>query len=154
MTVFKNIGAAVAGYVVMFAVAFPLFSLLWMVLGADGSFEPGSWEVTGVWLGASIVLGAMVSTAGGFACSKLAPSRQGVAILVGLVIVFAVLAFVEPAEVGASVRPDDIVMFDAMSQAQLPSWMLWLNPVIGVIGVLLGARLAENPGQPAPGGHG
>ena len=154
MQVLKNIGAAVAGYVVMFAVAFPLFSLLWMVLGADGSFQPGSWEVSRAWLWASIPLGAIVSTAGGFACSKLAPSRQGVAILVGLVIVFAVLAFVEPVEVGASLRPDDISMFDGMSQAQLPTWMLWLNPVIGVIAVLLGARLEEGRRKSAPGDHG
>lgn len=39
--VLKNILAAVLGYLVMFAVAFPLFSLMWVVLGADGSFEPG-----------------------------------------------------------------------------------------------------------------
>ena len=136
----KNILAAVFGYVVMFGVAFVLFSLMWLVLGAEGSFESGSWEVSGAWIGASIGLGAMVSMAGGFACSKLAASRQGVAILVALVIVVGIVSAM-PDAAAVGVRPDDVSMFDAMASAQLPTWILWLNPVIGVIAVLLGAKL-------------
>ena len=137
----RNILAAVLGYVVMFAVSFPLFSLMWLVLGADGSFQPGSWQVSGAWAAWSIALGGIVSTAGGFACSKLAVSRQGVAILIGLVILFAALAALPDAATGVVARPDGASMFDAMSSAQQATWMLWVNPVIGVIGVLLGATL-------------
>ena len=137
----RNILAAVLGYVVMFAVAFVLFSLMWMVLGADGSFEPGGWEVSGAWIGASIVLGAIVSMAGGFTCSKLAVSRQGVAILIGLVIVVGIVSAMPDAPAGGGVRPEDVSMFDAMTSAQQPAWIRWLNPVIGVIGVVLGAQL-------------
>jgi len=32
-------------------------------------------------------------------------------------------------------------MFDAMTSALQPSWTLWANPVIGIIGVLFGATL-------------
>ena len=138
--VLKNIVAAVLGYVVMFAVAFVLFSLMWMVLGADGSFEPGSWVVSGAWIGSNLVLGALVSIAGGFACSKLAASRGGVAILIGLVIVVGI-ASAMPDAAGAGVRPEDVSMFDAMTSAELPAWLRWLNPVIGVIAVILGAGL-------------
>ena len=83
--VLKNIVAAVLGYVVMFAAAFVLFSLMWMVLGADGAFTPGGWEVSGAWITSSIVLGVIVAISGGFTCSKLAASRQGVHILIALV---------------------------------------------------------------------
>jgi hypothetical protein len=140
MQVLRNILAAVLGYVVMFAVAFVLFSLTWMVLGADGSFEPGGWGVTGAWIGTSIVLGVIVSIAGGFACSKLAPSYQGVAILIGLVIVVGIVAAM-PEAPAAAVRPEGVSMFEAMSSARQPGWLLWLNPVFGVIGVVLGAKL-------------
>ena len=140
----KNILAAVLGYVVMFAVSFPLFSLMWVVLGADGSFQPGSWQVSGAWVASSIVLGGIVSTAGGFSCSKLAASRQGVAILIGLVILLAILAALPDAATDLGARPDDVSMFDAMTSAEQPSWMLWINPVIGVIGVLFGATLEES----------
>ena len=140
----KNVLAAVLGYVVMFVVSFPLFSLMWMVLGAEGSFRPSSWKVSGAWISSSIVLGMIVSTAGGFSCSKLAASRQGVAILVGLVIVLAIVAALPDAATGPAMRPDDISMFDAMTSAEQPSWILWLNPVIGVLGVVLGAKLEES----------
>jgi hypothetical protein len=32
-------------------------------------------------------------------------------------------------------------MFDAMVSAEQPAWIMWLNPVVGVIGLLLGAKL-------------
>lgn len=136
----RNSLAAVAGYVVMFAVAFVLYSGMWAVLGADGSFAPGSWQVSGAWISASIVLGLIVSVAGGFACSKLSASRGGVAILIGLVVIVGILSAI-PDEAVAAVRPDAVSMFDAMSAAQQPTWLLLLNPVLGVIGVALGARL-------------
>ena len=140
----KNILAAVLGYVVMFAVSFPLFWLMWVVLGADGSFQPGSWQVSGAWVALSILLGGIVSTAGGFSCSKLAASRQAVAILIGVVILFAILAALPDAATDLGVRPDGVSMFDAMTSAQQPRWMQWINPVIGVIGVLFGATLEES----------
>jgi hypothetical protein len=74
--VFKNVLAAVLGYVVMFVVAFVLFSLSWMVLGADSSFAPGGWQVSGAWIGVSVVLGLIVSIAGG-AASRSWPRTAG-----------------------------------------------------------------------------
>jgi len=139
--VLKNILAAVLGYVVMFAVSFPLFGLLWSVLGADGAFAAGSWNVSCEWIIGSIVLGGLVSIAGGFSCSWAAVSRGGVAILVGLVLAFGILALVPDAGVAPGLRPDQVSMFDAMTSAQQPLGMLWLNPVLGVIGVLFGAML-------------
>ena len=148
--VLKNILAAVLGYVVIFAVAFVLFSLRWMVLGADGSFEPGGWEVSGAWIGSNIVLGTIVSVAGGFTCSKLAANRQGVAILIGLVIVVGILSAMPDAEAAGAVRPEGVSMFDAMTSVRLPVWIQWLNPVIGVIAVVLGAKLeAKTSAQPS-----
>ena len=141
MKVLKNIFAAIMGYVVMFAVAFALFSLMWMVLEADGSFEPGSWQVSGAWIGWNLVLGVIVSMAGGFACSKLASSYQGVAILIGLVIVVGILSAIPDAASAAVGRPDEVSMFDAMTSAELPIWLAWINPVIGVFAVVLGAKL-------------
>ena len=137
----KNILAAVLGYVVMFVVSFPLFTLMWTLLGADGSFLPGSWQVSSAWAASSIVLGMTVAIAGGFSCSKLAATGQGVGILIGLVIALAILAAMPDAATAPAVRPADITMFDAMVSAEQPAWIMWLNPVIGVIAVLLGAKL-------------
>ena len=53
----RNIGGAVLGYIAMALVVMVLFTGLWMVIGAEGSFEPGTWEVSGVWSLATIVVG-------------------------------------------------------------------------------------------------
>jgi len=37
-------------------------------------------------------------------------------------------------------RTTDVGMFDAMSKAVMPFWVAALNPLIGLVGVLLGGR--------------
>ena len=137
----KNILAAIVGYVVMFAAVFITFSIMWLILGPGGSFEPGSWAVSTAWVGASIVLGLLAGIAGGFVCSKLAASHQGVAILIGLVLVLGIASAIPDAPVTVGPRPDDISMFDAMLTANQPRWLAWLTPVLGVVGTILGSRL-------------
>lgn len=139
----KNVTAAVVGYIVMFAAAFVLFSLMWTVLGADGAFAPGSWDVRMRWIIGSLGLGVIVAISGGFTCEKLSADRRGVVILVALVIVMAVLSAMPDAPLAPTgARPDGVSMFDAMSTAQQPGWLLVVNPIIGIVGVLFGAKLA------------
>jgi hypothetical protein len=142
MQILKNVGAAVAGYVAMFAVAFVLFSIMWAILGSERAFQPATWDITGAWIVGSIGLGLLVSMAGGATASKLGDGKQSVAILVGLVLLMGVLAALPEASSGAP-RPPEIGILDAMSQAKQPTWLLWLNPLFGVVGVLLGAKLAS-----------
>ncbi len=136
----RNIGAALAGYLVVFAVAFVLFSFAWLTLGADRLFEAASWDVSGAWISASILLGLVANMAGGFSCSKLGASWKAWFILVVLIAVGSALSGI-PDGAAVGVRPDAVSMFDAMSSIQQPVWLLWLNPVFGVTGVVLGAGL-------------
>jgi len=53
----RNFGGAVLGYVVMFAGVVVLMSVFWVAVGADGAFQPGSWQVSGTWNLGSIVIG-------------------------------------------------------------------------------------------------
>ena len=141
MHLLKNGLAALGGYVVMFAVAFVLFSLMWVVLGAEGSFRPGSWQISNAWIASSLVLGLLVSISGGFACSKLAPSHVGVVILMVLVVLVWVLSAASGVATGDPTRPAEVSMLQAMTLARQPTWLVWLNPVLGVVGVALGAKL-------------
>ena len=82
-------------------------------------------------------------------CSKFAANRNGVAILIGFVIVVWLVGMVSAAPDASAafgVRPAGVTMFDAMMSAQPPDWMRWLNPVFGVIGVVLGAKLERRRG--------
>ncbi len=140
----RNIGAGVLGWVAMTAVVFVLMSVFWMILGADGSFREGSWDVSGSWLLGSVPIGLLAGIFGGFVCAKVAGNAWGVRFLIVLVVALGVISAVlyAPPEASGS-RPDDIGMFEAMMSAHSPRWLTWLNPVLGVIGAILGARMTS-----------
>ncbi len=138
----QDIGAAVLGYIVMFIVAFVLFLGTWSLLGAEGSFKPGEWDVSTSWIVASIALGFVVSMSGGFATSKAGQSTRAVWFLVAMVVVVGIVQAI-PEAGSLAPRPDGVSMFDAMSSLQQPRWLYAVNPIVGVAGVLLGARLAR-----------
>ncbi len=68
----KMIGSAVAGYIVMFLTVFVLFSIAYLLLGASGAFQEGSWEPSGIWIVLSIVLGIVAGIAGGYVSAAIA----------------------------------------------------------------------------------
>lgn len=143
----RNVGGAVLGYVVMFAGVVALMSVFWMAVGADGAFQPGSWEVTGTWNLGSIVIGLAAGIVGGLVCAKVASDRRGVWMLIVLVVILGVASALPDAPAAGAapgVRPADVSMTEAMMAASQPAWLGWLNPVLGAVGAFLGARLVES----------
>jgi hypothetical protein len=142
----RIIGSVVAGYVVMFVTVFLLMTAAWLVMGAKGAFEPGSWQITFAWIGVSVVVSLAAAFAGGRTCAAIAKDPRGPTYLMGLVfvlgVVFAipVLTAAPDAMSALGPRPEELPMMDAMSRAQQPVWIALLNPVLGVAGVWLGAR--------------
>ena len=136
----RNIFAAIVGYVAMAAAHFALFSLLWLTAGPSRAFEPGSWEVSGGWVLVQVVLGLVGAYIGGQVCAWVAHDAKGAAILIGLVIVLGVVNALISAEMAAGPRPDDVTMMEATAGARQPVWYLWLNPLIGAVGVWFGTR--------------
>ncbi len=142
-TFWRNLGAAVLGYVVSAVAVFCLMSVMWIVLGADGAFRPGSWDVSGGWIAGSIAIGLFAAGVGGIVCSKVAADRRGLWLLIVVVVVLGVLSALPEAPVAAGTRDTDVGMFDAMMLAAQPGWLPWLNPLLGAVGVYFGARLVK-----------
>ena len=139
----RNVGGAVLGWVVMALCVFVLMAVLWTALGVDGSFRPGSWEVTTAWSLGSVVIGLLAAVVGGIVCRKVAGDGRGVLMLIALVVVLGVAnALFQPPATGA-VRAEDVAMLEAAGSAEQPGWLAWLNPLLGLVGILLGARLAR-----------
>ncbi len=136
----RNIFAAIGGYIAMAVALFILFSLLWLALGPSAAFQPGSWDVSGSWAFGSVVLGLLAAYIGGRVCARIAHDARGATILIGLVIVLGVITALMPVEVAMGPRPDDVSMMEATAGARQPAWFLWLNPVIGVVGVWFGSK--------------
>lgn len=138
----RTAGAVVAGYIVIFLVVFLSFSLLYGVLGADGAFEPGTYEVSTVWLIASFLLGATAALSGGYVAAAIARGRAP-RILAGLVVVFGLVQAISMMNAGPdarpTVRPTDTSNIVAMNNARQPTWVLFANPIVGAVGVMIGA---------------
>ena len=90
----RNIGAGVLGWVAMFAGVFVLMAVFWMILGADGSFRPESWDVSAGWLLASVPIGLLAAVFGGIVCAKAASYAWVVRFLIVLVVALGVLSAV------------------------------------------------------------
>ncbi len=141
----KVIGSAIAGYVVTFIMVFVLLTVSWQIVGIDGAFQPGVWDVTGLWLVLMLVSALVAGIAGGYVTALITADPRGVKWLLGIVVVLGIVSAI-PVLMGMGPdaplpRPDDLAMFDAMQNGKQPAWVALLNPVFGVAGVLLGARL-------------
>jgi hypothetical protein len=142
----------VVGYVAMAVVIMISFTLAWLALGADGSFAPGTYEVSGAWIAMSIVVGLLAAILGGFVCTAIAMSATPPKVLAAVVLVLG-FALAIPGLGGGRVpaeRPADVSMTEANRNAEQPVWLALLNPLIGAAGVLVGARL-KSRGQNASG---
>ena len=140
----RKILGAIAGYIVIFIIIFVTFSGAYLTMGADKAFEPGTYDVTMTWIGVSFVLGFIASVIGGFVAALIG-NKGAVRILAGIVLVMGVLTLVM---VSMSPKPGprtpSVSNFEAMAQAQQPLWLCIANPILGIIGVMVGGSLRKN----------
>jgi hypothetical protein len=140
----RTVGGVILGYIAMAAVVFVSFTLIYLLIGPDRAYQPGSFEVSGLWVVISFVLGFVAALLGGWVCVLIARNQLGPQILAGAILVFGLmLAFMEPgapADVPA-VRDASVGVMDAMRHSQNPAWINFANPFVAVVGILLGANL-------------
>jgi asparagine N-glycosylation enzyme membrane subunit Stt3 len=142
----RAVGAVIGGYVVIFLVVFLSFTALYTILGADGAFEPGTYEVSTVWLIGSFLLGLTAAVAGGYVCASISPGMAA-KVLAGLVLVLglvqAVMTMNPVSDPRPTVRPADTANLVAMANARQPTWVMFANPIMGAAGVLIGAGIRK-----------
>jgi hypothetical protein len=142
----RIIASAVVGYMVIFLCVFALFSGLYLALGTDGAFQPGSYQVSTLWIVISTVLGFAAAVVGGWVSRALARSPRGpralavLVLLLGLVMAASIAASPPP----PAARDATLSNMEAMGKAQTPLWVAVLNPFIGAAGVLLGGRIKKS----------
>jgi ABC-type uncharacterized transport system permease subunit len=139
----RSIVAVVVGYIVLALCIFISFSLLYLMLGADGSFQAGSYRVSMTWLAASLVLGLIAAILAGFVCARVAQNSKVPLVLAGIVLVLGIL-FAIPVITSTTdpVRDTNVGNLEAMQNAKQPGWIALLNPVLGAVGIAIGARLS------------
>jgi hypothetical protein len=150
----RLIGAVLLGYVVVALCVFAGLSAAYVELGPDGAFRPGVYDVSALWLVISLIVGFVAAVLGGWVARRIARSPTGPRVLAGLIaalgVALALVALVgEPAATG--VRTEAIGTTEAMQYARTPVWMMFLNALIGALGVLVGGKALRRGTDPAPG---
>ena len=137
----RAFGGVVLGYVMMVAFVFLSFSIAYRVMGADLAFQPGSFEVSTLWIVISFMLGLAGAILGGYVCEAIAPT-PGPAKVLALVVLLLGFAFAVPVLTTSSPSPPRegaVSNTEAMQNARQPTWVALLNPLFGAVGVLIGA---------------
>ncbi len=148
----KNILGVIVGYIAMFAFVFITFTGVYFLMGTEGAFQPGSYNVSTMWVLASIVLGFLAAILGGWVCAAITKNQKAAMALAGLVLVLGVLLAIPTlSQEAGGVRTGDVDNMTAMNSARQPSWLAFLNPLIGAAGVMLGAKLKKSPEQAGSG---
>ena len=139
----KKALAVIAGYVVMLVVIFVSLTGLYLSMGADRAFEPGTYEVSALWLALSLTLSLVAAILGGFVCARIGQSSGAVRSLAIIVVILGVIGAwpaLDPAkDPRPSVRTGDVPNMEAMMNARQPPWVALSLPIIGAVGILIGA---------------
>lgn len=142
----RKIIGVVVGYVVMFICMFLLFTAAYLAMGADRAFEPRTYLPSMLWTLVTFILGFVAAVIGGFVAAAIGKGGATTKILAGVVLVIGMAAAIAclVMERPNEVRTGDVPNMEAMMKAQEPVWVAFVNPFIGVIGVLVGGRLRKN----------
>lgn len=142
----RNIGAVILGYIIFALTLFLTFTAAYLLMGANLTFQPGTYEPSSFWLIVSFILGFASSMVGGYACALIARRGRAPLALAVLVLVLGVLVnlpaiFATDTSKERLTRPAEVSNLQAMQNAVQPGWVALLNPFLGAAGVLLGASL-------------
>ncbi len=144
----RTIGAAVAGYLSMMLAMFIIFMLSYHLLGEERAFRPGLYDVSMTWAILSMVVTVAASMAAGYIASLISRNMSGPRVLAGLVLLIGIgaAAYMATVELPDMARTGSVDGFGAMQNARNPLWLMFVNPILSVVGVLLGARLRKQGG--------
>ena len=135
----------IVGYIVMFILQVVAFMTIYSLMGANWSFKPASYEASTQWTVMQFVVILVTTIIAGLICAIIARGGKatlalaGVVLVLGLALAAASTAF-RPADTH-EVRGGDVPNMEAMSKARHPAWVIFLGPVIGAVGVLIGGKL-------------
>jgi hypothetical protein len=142
-TMGKKILGVILGYVVMFAIVFVGLNVAYLTMGADRAFQAGLYEPSMLWNIVFLSVGIAAAIAGGVFCRWFTKSCGATMSLAALVFVVGALGFIlQDSEEDPGPRSGDVSIIEAMTKAQQPMWAAIANPIVGVMGVMVGGCLA------------
>jgi magnesium-transporting ATPase (P-type) len=141
----KSVLGVIGGYLLMIILQFAAFMTIYTVMGANWSFKPDSFHASTRWTLMQFTVVFLTAALAGLVCAIVA--KGGKAPLV-LAVVVLLIGFALAATHVATQPPDTNEMrtantpnMEAMVKARHPVWVVFLGPVIGAAGVVIGGKL-------------
>jgi hypothetical protein len=129
----------------MFILQVAAFMTIYTLVGANWSFKPASYEASTRWTVMQFAVILVTTIIAGLICAIIAQQGRAALVLAAVVLVlglalgFASMAL-RPADTH-EVRAGDVPNMEAMSKARHPAWVIFLGPVIGAAGIVIGGKL-------------
>lgn len=143
---FRKILAVVVGLIVMMVIVSAGFTAGVFGLGLDWILEPGRYEATLRWSLIAMVIGLVAAVAGGLVCALVSRSSGAPKVLAACVLVLGVVSAITTIaspRPEAGPRPAGELMADTLKKLEEPKWVAIANPVVGFVGVVVGARMGR-----------
>jgi hypothetical protein len=141
----RSVLGVIVGYIVMFVLQVIAFMTIYTMMGADWSFKPASYEASTAWTSMQFGVILITTIIAGLICAAIAKGGKAPLVLAAVVLVLGLaLAFASTALRPADtheIRAGNVPNMEAMSKARHPAWVIFLGPVIGAAGVLIGGKL-------------
>ena len=139
----RAIGGVILSYVVMAIYITVVFLGLFLALGVERVFQTDSYEVSTLWLFISLAISVSSAIVGGYVCAAVSKNWRACQVLALLVLVLGILLCLPKMHEDPHVRAGDVPTWQVMQLAQMPVWAHVLSPVLGAVGVLLGAGMKK-----------
>ena len=143
----RTIAGVIIGYIVMGVCVFVAMYAAYNALGEEWAFQDGVYNVSLGWAGLMLASGLVAAIIGGAVCGLISGrSRRAImALAVVIVLLGALDAAWRLTSDGPSnaelARNEETPVLEAAGKAQPPVWVTLGNPVVGVIGVLIGGGI-------------
>jgi hypothetical protein len=150
----RAIASVIVGYIAMFAFIFITFSIAFVILGVEGSYKAGVYDVSLTWIVISMILSMIAALLGGWIAALIAATATPPRVLAALVLILGLAMSIPPIFMkdpnAPTTRPADVGLMEAMQYSKPPPFVAVITPFIGGVGVLIGAGLRPRPatGQP------
>lgn len=139
--------AIILGYLCLFAVAFSVQTVAYIVLGSDRVFKSGAYDISNLWIAVTLVAGLVGAMFGGYICRFVGGSAKpafylaGLIVLIGFAFGFYGLLFPMASQLGQG----DVKMLNAMNVTVANKWLVFLHSCVCGVGVLAGAGMIKTP---------
>jgi hypothetical protein len=141
----RAIIAVVVSYLLMFVLMFVIFTCMYLLMGADSAFQPGTYDASNLWIALSCVVTLVAAIIAGWVCVAIARTRKaslGLAVAIFVFGLFLAIPSIMARNANPHlVRTGDVSNMEAMQRAKEPIWAPFLFPFIGVAGALIGGKL-------------